>query len=207
MVRGRSTTTTSFAMLGMLAVQPWSSYELTTQIRRSLSRFWPRAASKLYEEPRKLVELGLATAETRLHGRRRRTVYTITPEGRRVLARWLAEPAAPPVLESEQLLKVFLADHGSRADLLATIASTRAWAREMAGFDGGIAEGYLGDEPPFPQRAALNTLVGRYLSDISEATERWADWATSVVESWPEDMAVAGPDREALRVVAERARR
>ncbi|BBG02436.1 hypothetical protein Pdca_36450 [Pseudonocardia autotrophica] len=194
-------------MLGMLAVQPWSSYELTTQIRRSLARFWPRAASKLYEEPRKLVALGLATAQPRLHGRRRRTVYTITPEGRRVLARWLAEPAVPPVLESEQLLKVFLADHGERTDLLATIASTRAWAREMAALDGEIAEGYLRHEAPFPQRAALNTLVGRYLSDISEATEQWADWATAVVESWPEDTTAAGPDEDALRVVSARARR
>ncbi|MEV1291057.1 helix-turn-helix transcriptional regulator [Pseudonocardia sp. NPDC049635] len=205
MVRGQTTTTTSFAMLGMLAVQPWSSYELTTQIRRSLARFWPRAASKLYEEPRKLVALGLATAQPRLHGRRRRTVYTITPAGRQVLARWLAEPAAPPVLESEQLLKVFLADHGTRADLLATLAAARSWAREMAALDGQIAAGYLSGEAPFPHRAALNTIVGRYLSDLSEVTERWADWATSVMQSWPQDMALAEPDRDTLRLVAGRA--
>lgn len=202
--RGRTLTTTSFATLGLLAVRSWSTYELTRQIRRSLARFWPRAASKLYEEPRKLVTLGLATAETQTQGRRRRTVYTITPQGRAELARWLAEPATPPSMESEQLLKVFLADHGTRDDLLRTIAATREWARGQAAVDGAIARSYLGGDAPFPDRAALNTLVGRYLSDLSEATERWADWATAVVESWPEDISAAAPDRAALQTVADR---
>ena len=38
----------------LLAVKPWSSYELTQQMDRSLGRVWPRAVSKLYEEPKKL---------------------------------------------------------------------------------------------------------------------------------------------------------
>jgi len=37
-------------------------YELTQQMGRSLGRIWPRAASKLYEEPKKLVAAGLARA-------------------------------------------------------------------------------------------------------------------------------------------------
>lgn len=204
MPRGESLTTTSFATLGLLAVRSWSTYELTKQMQRSLALFWPRAASKLYEEPRKLVALGLATAQAQVQGRRRRTVYTITDEGRRRLAGWLAEPAAGPSLESEQLLKVFLADHGSRADLLETIESTRRWARERAAVDAAIARSYLSGEAPFPQRAALNTLVGRYLSDMSEATERWADWARTVVEAWPDDLSAAELDRPALQVVADR---
>jgi len=40
-------TTTSYAVLGLLAVRPWSSYELTQQMDRSLGRVWPRAVSKL----------------------------------------------------------------------------------------------------------------------------------------------------------------
>jgi len=59
---GRPLSTTTYAILGLLAVQPWSTYELTRQMDRSLGRMWPRAQSKLYEEPKKLVALGLATA-------------------------------------------------------------------------------------------------------------------------------------------------
>jgi len=53
-------TTTSYAVLGLLSIRPWSSYELTQQMDRSLGRIWPRAASKLYEEPKKLTARGRA---------------------------------------------------------------------------------------------------------------------------------------------------
>src|SRR3954470_18250166 len=102
----RGLTTTSYAILGLLAIQPWSTYELTRQMDRSLSRFWPRAQSKLYEEPRKLVAHGYAVATTERVGRRSRTVYAITPEGRAALTAWLRTPGGGPVLEFEQLLKV-----------------------------------------------------------------------------------------------------
>ena len=65
--------TTSYAMLGMLAIRPWSTYELAKQIRRNLRFFWPRAESGLYDEPKNLVEHGLALSERSLVGRRPRT--------------------------------------------------------------------------------------------------------------------------------------
>lgn len=56
-------TPTSYAILGLLAVRPYTTYELATQVERTVRRFWPRARSKLYEEPKKLVAAGLAEAE------------------------------------------------------------------------------------------------------------------------------------------------
>ena len=41
---------------------------------RALGQFWPRARSKIYEEPKKLVTLGLARATPEEVGGRRRTV-------------------------------------------------------------------------------------------------------------------------------------
>lgn len=95
-------TTTSYAILGLLAVRPWSTYELATQMDRSVGRYWPRARSKLYEEPKKLVGLGLAAAESQSVGLRPRTVYRITDQGRRVLGDWHHEAGQGPVLEFEQ---------------------------------------------------------------------------------------------------------
>ena len=34
-------TTTSYAILGLLAVKPWTTYELAQQMRRALGQFWP----------------------------------------------------------------------------------------------------------------------------------------------------------------------
>ena len=55
--------TTSYAILGLLAVKPWTTHELVQQVDRSLRRFWPRAQSKLYEEPKKLVDHGFEATE------------------------------------------------------------------------------------------------------------------------------------------------
>ena len=82
-------TTTSFAILGLLAIRPWSTYELARQMQRDLRFAWPRAESNLYAEPKKLIAHGLASAASEPRGQRRRTVYTITPAGRRALAGWL----------------------------------------------------------------------------------------------------------------------
>ena len=94
-----SLTTTSYAVLGLLAIKPWSSYELTQQMDRSLGRVWPRAASKLYEEPKKLVAYGMARSTTERNGRRTLTVYEITAEGQRALRDWLHQPGDGPMLE------------------------------------------------------------------------------------------------------------
>ena len=81
------------AVLSLLALRSWTTYELAQQMKRSLHWFWPRAESKLYEEPKKLVAHGLARATSETVGLRPRTVYEITPAGRRALAQWVAEQA------------------------------------------------------------------------------------------------------------------
>lgn len=74
-----------------------------------------------YAEPKRLVELGLAKAQTDSVGNRPRTLYTITPKGRRAFERWLDTPSAPSRFESETLLKVLFADYGTKDQLLATL--------------------------------------------------------------------------------------
>ena len=197
--------TTSYSILGLLAIRPWTTYELTQQMQRSLSRFWPRAVSKLYEEPKKLVAHGLAASAADPIGERQRTRYTITTDGRRELARWLAQPGGGPILEFEALLKVFLGEHGTKRDLLATLANTSAWAQQHAAQDAEIARTYLAGGGQFSERTAQLVLVGKYLSDLAEMTGRWAEWATALVEEWPEDPEKRTPAWEALEEIVQRA--
>ena len=63
-------TTSSYAVLGLLAIKPWTGYELTRQATRSLRFAWPKSERLLYAEPKKLVEHGLATAREEAVGRR-----------------------------------------------------------------------------------------------------------------------------------------
>jgi DNA-binding PadR family transcriptional regulator len=199
MSRGQKLTTTSYAVLGLLAVRSWSTYELTQQMDRSLGRIWPRAQSKLYEEPKKLAASGYARAREERVGERPRTVYSITPKGRRALAVWMGEPSAGPVLESEHLLKLFFAENGSRQDALATLASVREWAEERNAGNVEAARAYMTGEGPFQERAAQTLLVGRFLTDFYKLVADWSDWASDLVEEWPEDPAKAVPDPVAQR--------
>jgi len=201
----RGLTATSFAILGLLAIRPWSTYELTRQMDRSLGRIWPRATSKLYEEPKKLVDAGLAVATSELVGRRPRTVYSITPTGRAALADWLHVPGEGPVLEFEQLLKVWFSDHGTRGDALASLAAARAWAAERNEENKHAAAQYVAGEGPFQHRAAQAMLAGAFLTDFYALVARWAEWATTEVATWPDDPAEATPDPDVIEAVARRA--
>ena len=197
-------TPTSYAVLGLLSIKPWSSYELTQQMDRSLGRFWPRAVSKLYEEPKKLVSHGLAVSSAEPRGQRSRTVYRITAQGRRALAAWLQQPGDGPVLEFEQLLKVFFAENGATADTLATLAAAQAWARARCQESLAAGEQYTTGRGPFPERLPQLQLTSRFLTDFYLLVGEWARWATSIVETWPDDPRQATPDPQ---VIAETARR
>ncbi len=145
---------------------------------------------------------GLAKASTEMVGKRPRTVYTITAKGRRALAEWVPTPGTGPVLEFEQLIKVFFAEHGTKADLLATLAGVREWSDERLGAGAHVPQAYLDGKGPFPERLPWLLLVGQFLLDFHLMVERWADWATDIVETWPDDVTAAQPDRTTLELQA-----
>ena len=205
MSTARTPTTTSYAVLGLLALRPWSTYELTKQMDRSLGRLWPRTRSKLYEEPKKLVELGLASAVGETSGRRKRTTYRITAKGRRALEAWLAEPGDGPVLEFEGLLKVFFSDQGSREAALASISAAREWALARNAENLAVGRTYLAGEGEFQGRVAVNMVSARFLTDFYAMVDEWASWAAGVVEQWPDDPREAAPDPAELEAIVERA--
>jgi DNA-binding PadR family transcriptional regulator len=192
-----SLTTTSYAILGLLAVKPWTTHELVQQVDRSLRRIWPRATSKLYEEPKKLVAHGFARATDDSVGRRPRTRYTITAKGRRALAAWLSEPGDGPILECEQLVKIHFADSGTKADIVANLEATRAWVLEQNEENLATARAYQQGRSAFPERAALNQLPGRFLTDFYVMVARWVQWASEMVDDWPDDVTQAPFDTTA----------
>jgi DNA-binding PadR family transcriptional regulator len=178
-------TTTSYAILGLLSVRPWPAYELTGQMKRGMRFTWPRAETRIYQEPKNLVAHGLARAKTEANGQRQRTVYSITPKGRTALRRWLEQPSAPPQSECEALLRATFADSGTKEDLLHTLRELR---EQVAAFHDEIrpqAEDYLTTGGPFPDRLHIIALVGKFIHEHLAHLERWARWAEEQVEAWP----------------------
>jgi DNA-binding PadR family transcriptional regulator len=178
-------TTTSHAVLGLLALRPWTTYELAKQVQRSLGWFWPRAERKLYDEPKRLVAAGLAGSEREMTGARPRTVYTVTPAGREALRAWLDEAPAPPTLEFEGMVKVFFADGGTLEQLRATLASIAATSEaRLAELEDKVRE-LARDDVSFAERVHLNALGLRFVVDHERAIASWARWALDQTATWP----------------------
>jgi DNA-binding PadR family transcriptional regulator len=173
-------TTTSYAVLGLLSVRSWTTYELAKQVRRSLNWFWPRAERKLYDEPKHLAARGYAVATEQFTGKRRSREYSITAEGRQALTDWLGEPAAPRTAEFEALVKVFFADCGDRDQLRRTLEGIATEARDRVTALSSMALA----PPTFPERAHISALTLPLQLEQETAVLRWARWALGQVEQW-----------------------
>lgn len=200
-------TTTSFALLAHLAMKPWSAYGLAVQSQRYFRYFWPRAERGIYKELKRLASLGLARAEKAHTGRRPRTVYSITEEGREALRGWLDQPLSPVALELEAALRIFAAPIGTRAQLAATLDRLRAEVAEMTAFNDAIAQEYIEDRAPFQHEAYVRTLVVDFMTDFMSALERWVERTTEEVAGW-EDLSPEGKqERVRDRLLEARRRR
>jgi PadR family transcriptional regulator, regulatory protein AphA len=177
-------TTTSYALLGLLAIQPWTAYELTQQMRRSLHYVWPKSESLLYTEPKKLVDAGLARVTQQRRGDRTRAQYRITAAGRRALAAWLDTEPAAPLFELETMLRLTFADQGTPEQLARALRSTSSWA------DGELArarpqiQSYLDTGGPFPERLHLIALLVSFYGELFDLMRRFCGDAADLVETW-----------------------
>jgi len=198
----KALTTTSYAILGLLALRPWTTYELAKQMQRTLHYYWPRAESRLYDEPKNLVAHGLATADKTVVGRRPRTIYTITSCGEQALRAWLATPSAGPSLESEAIVKVFCAVHGTKAELLATIETIRAHGLTMRSHGRQVAREYTDGRNAFPERMHTSALMFDFLWQYSGGLIEWAERATQAVSAW-DGLAPEGKAAWAMQVFSQ----
>ncbi|NBE50383.1 PadR family transcriptional regulator [Streptomyces boluensis] len=94
------------AVLGLLAAQPASGYDLLKTFQSSLANVWPATQSQLYGELARLADSGLV--EVRTEGPRGRKEYEITDAGRRELRHWILEVEPERVRRSDTLLRAFL---------------------------------------------------------------------------------------------------
>jgi PadR family transcriptional regulator AphA len=102
---------TSYVILGMLAHGPQSGYDIKQLADISTRHFWATSYGQIYPELRDLAAKGLIKAEDASKGTRQRTIYHLTPMGRKTLRAWVADPAIKNLeIRDEMLLKLFFAD-------------------------------------------------------------------------------------------------
>jgi len=178
-------TPTSYAALGQLALRPWTIYEMTKNIARTLRWFWPRAESGIYREVKLLHRRGLVK-RTEVPGRRGRpaTRYEISPEGLVSLAAWLGTEPAGWNLHSEPLLRLHLAPYGTKADLVRAIGAARAQALELLDTAAIVGEEFAQGRHQFQQQVHIRALLFDYLATLGTMTLTWADRCLAEIEQW-----------------------
>lgn len=195
--------TTTYSLLGLLAVQSWTGYELTQQARRSLRYVWPASEAHLYREQHRLVSFGWATVDKERIGKRTRNRYTITPAGRTAFTAWLANEPAPPRLEVEAIVRTFFADHGTVEDLAATLQATARQARTMLDDMVGYIDGYLTTGGPYPQRLHVIALAAELVTDILAHIESFCINADTEIQTWDttKDLGLTDRTRHRLKTM------
>jgi DNA-binding PadR family transcriptional regulator len=98
-------------LLGMLAIEPMSGYDLGLTIRGSVGHFWNESYGQIYPNLKKLAGDGCVSSKTeRQKGKPDRRIYSITEKGRARLRKWLAVPPQPDTPRNEMLLKLFFGE-------------------------------------------------------------------------------------------------
>lgn len=98
---------TTWAVLGMLSIQPMSGYDLHKAIEGSIAHFWSESFGQIYPTLKKLVAAGMVAPVKIAKGGRTRQPYRLTRAGREHLKEWLADPPRPQPARHELLLKLF----------------------------------------------------------------------------------------------------
>ena len=98
-------------LLGLLAGEPRTGYDLARAIREEIEPVWRSEISQIYPALARLRREGMVVL--RVLGPRRgphRNLYRVTAAGRRELRRWMLEPPPPPRGRDDGLARIAFLD-------------------------------------------------------------------------------------------------
>jgi PadR family transcriptional regulator, regulatory protein AphA len=160
----------SYAILALVGRGGAGAHDIV-QMMREGSTFWTTSESHFYAEPKRLAKLGYLAARKEPGRTRERTHYTLTDQGSDALSAWLAEPAAPPRVQHEMLVKLLAADFSDDATILASLSDLRAWiADARARLDTLIERA-----EQLPHRTRYLRLINAYGSRSLDTLSDWLD--------------------------------
>lgn len=103
-----------YAILGMLALQPASGYDIKRKMAASTDHFWKESDGALYPTLKQLSDEGLLTFEVENpESGKPKKIYTITEDGMSEFLDWMEADAELAPARNELLLKIYF---GSLAD-------------------------------------------------------------------------------------------
>jgi PadR family transcriptional regulator AphA len=124
-----------FALLGLLAVEPASGYDLKRAINRSTYFIWNATGPQIYNTLHKLREEGYIASESLSQkGKPDKQIHTITASGQAALKDFMSEPIRASVTRDEVLLRIFFGNFASKKTIRREIESYRDRIRHERAF-------------------------------------------------------------------------
>jgi PadR family transcriptional regulator AphA len=190
---------TRYAILGALTLGRMSGYDIKRFADQSLGHFWAESYGQIYPILKELAKADLIHEHPSAG---RRTEYSLTAKGRRMLQEWLVQPAEPQAVRIELLLKLFfgrqIGSDGLRGLLLdfRSRSSTRLATLEDIEADLRARHGRHPDLPFW-----LMTLS--YGKHVSEAAIRWADKSLAQIRNFDSGSRASPTGQRAARLKSE----
>ena len=115
---------TDYVILGLLAEQPLSGYQIKKIVDIRFRFFWSESFGQIFPALKSLAAEGLAEecAQEHTDGRATKT-YRITPAGREALVAWLGQPVEKESLRLEILLKTYFSNYAAPDVMLTHLAA------------------------------------------------------------------------------------
>ncbi|MGQ0466528.1 MAG: hypothetical protein ACT4QG_14540 [Sporichthyaceae bacterium] len=178
------------------------------EMKSALSQCMPRSATLLYREPKNLVALGYAAVDVQMKGRQKKAVYSITEAGRQALAGWFKQPAAPPIFESEAIVRLTFGHLAEREDLIAGLIELESQIAVLANQNIDAMAGWFERFPPPAEHVADLAVIGRLYRDFYALLSEWSQWAREQIAARPEKWTDADAEAlwETMRQILEEAR-
>jgi DNA-binding PadR family transcriptional regulator len=128
----------SYVVLTLVGREGAAPHDLVRMARAGQRVYYAGAASKIYEQPKRLKRLGYLRSEKRPGKTRERTYYTLTEKGLAALREWHGQPSRFPRIQSEVMARVLSSDLAE--DERVVVESLQALRDELAALSAGIDE-------------------------------------------------------------------
>lgn len=173
----KRTASTPYSILGLLAIEPMSGYDIHRAANETIGHFWSESFGQIYPTLARLAKDGLVrrtAGPAPARAGRPRATYATTARGRAALAAWRKRPPALQAPRNELLLKLFFCDPRRAQDVLVHVREARAFEQARRATY-RMWRGRIGREAAdHPSRAAwLATL--RFGELHARAVIQWCD--------------------------------
>lgn len=172
------------AILGFLAIQPFSGYDLKKAFDASIQHFWPANQSQIYRTLHQIEADGLATLEIvpgEAQDHLDRKLYHLTETGLAELHHWLRTPRPLTDTREPLLMQVYFAGLITDAEILAVLrdhlAQTEALLAHYAMIHTGVK---TGSASQFEPRLVFYTMLTLEYGLRAALAQR--DWLQSAID-------------------------